>query len=104
MQIRVVDICKIKSSVVYQETTHACYKLEFYIIKNKIEKVQNRRYIASGTVLRLTTFFQVPKRNSDTRLVYDLTACGLNEALWDPKFCMPSVENFLGKATHSSCC
>ena len=68
-------------------------KLEFYTVKKKIEKVQNRRYITSGTVLRLTTFFQVPTGYSDIRLVYDLTACGLNDVLWDTKFWMPSVEN-----------
>ena len=35
-------------------------------------------------------------------MVYDLTACGMNEALWDPKFWMTSVENILDTATHSS--
>ena len=41
-------------------------KLEFYMVKKKIEKVKNRRYITIGTVLSLTTFFNVPKGDSDT--------------------------------------
>ena len=51
------------------------------MVKKKIEKVQHRRYITSGTVLSLTSFFSVPKGDSDIHLVYDLTACGLNKAL-----------------------
>ena len=77
-------------------------KLEFYMVKKKIEKVKNRRYITIGTVLSLTTFFNVPKGDSDTWLLYDLKDCGLNEALWDPKFWMLSVDNVLDTATHSS--
>ena len=64
--------------------------------------MQNRRYITSGTVLSLTTFFHVPNGDSGIHLVYDLTACGLNEVLWDPKFCIPSVDNVLDTANHSS--
>ena len=48
------------------------YKLDFDMVKKNIENVQNRRYIASGTVLSLTNFFHVPKGGSDIRLVYDL--------------------------------
>ena len=56
-------------------------KLEFDMVKKKIEKVQNRRYIASGTVIILTTFFHIPKGDSEIHLVYCLTACGMNEGL-----------------------
>ena len=66
--------------------------------------MQNRRYIASGTIISLTTLFVVPKEDSDIRLVYDLTVFGLNEALWDSKFLMPSIDYFLDTATHSSWC
>ena len=57
--------------------------------------MQNRRYIASGTFLSLTTLFHVPQENSIIRLVYDLKACGMNEALWDPKLWMTSVDKVL---------
>ena len=65
------------------------------MVKNKKEKVQNRRYITSGTIFSLTTFLYMPKGDSEIRLVYDLTTCGLNEVLWDPKLCIFSVENVL---------
>ena len=35
-------------------------------------------------------------------MVYDLTACGLNDALWAPTFWMPTVLSVLDCATHSS--
>ena len=64
--------------------------------------MQNRQYIAIGFILRLTTFFHVPKGGSDIRLVYSLIDCGINESLWGPKLWMPYVENVLDTATHSS--
>ena len=77
-------------------------KLEFYMVKKKIEKVQNMRYISSGTALSLTTFFQVPKGYIHTCLVYDLTSCCMNEALWDTKLWIPYVEEKLDTDTHST--
>ena len=62
------------------------------MVKKKIEKVQNRRYIASGTVLGPTTSFCVPKGCSNIYLVYEITTCGLNEVLWDPKLYILYVE------------
>ena len=79
---------------------HACGKVD--MVKKKIEKLLNRRYVDSGTVLSLKTFFCIPKGDRDTRLVYDMTASGLIKSLWDPKLWMPSVENVLDTATHSS--
>ena len=38
---------------------------ECEMVKMKIEKVKHRRYITSGTVLSLTSFFHVPKGDSD---------------------------------------
>ena len=71
------------------------------MVKKKIEKVQNGQYIASGTILILTTLFHVPKGDRYIRLVYDLTSCGLNESMQYTKLCMPSVENVLDTSTHS---
>ena len=75
---------------------------ECEMVKMKIEKVKHRRYITSGTVLSPTIFFHVTKGDSDICLVYDLIACGLNEDLWGTKLWMPSVEDVLDTATHSS--
>ena len=68
-------------------------------ITEKIHKVRLRGYIAAGLVLSLTSFFHVPKGEDDIRLVYDLTACGLNDALWAPSFWMPTIMNVLDCAT-----
>ena len=68
-------------------------------IKSKIAKVRSRRYISSGLVLSLTNFFQVPKGVDDIRMVYDLTKCGLNAALWAPSFWMPTVDNVVDCVT-----
>ena len=77
-------------------------ELECDMVKKKTEKVRHRRYISSGTVLSLASFFHVPNRESDIRLVYDLISCGLNEVLWAPKLWMPSAEKILDTATHTS--
>ena len=71
-------------------------------IKGKINKVRDRGYISAGPVLSLTSYFHVPKGESDIRIVYDLTACGLNEVLWAPSFWMPTILNVLDCSCHSS--
>ena len=68
----------------------------------KLKTVRDKRYISEGLVKSLTSFFAVPKGDTDIRIVYDLSACGLNEALWAPSFWMPSVDNVLDVSTHSS--
>ena len=68
----------------------------------KITKVRKRGYIGPNWVRSLTNFFPVLKGDDDIRLVYDLTASGLNDALWVPNFWMPAVHNVLDCATHSS--
>ena len=72
------------------------------LLMDKIDKVRSKKYITEGLVKSLTSFFAVPKGDSDIRVVYDLTACGLNEALWAPSFWMPTVDNVLDVATHKS--
>ena len=67
----------------------------FSKILEKILKIRNRGYIGPSWVRSLTSFFHVPKGEDDIRLVYDLTASGLNDALWVPNFWMPSVGNVL---------
>ena len=71
-------------------------------IMDKVNKVRLRLYIAVGLVLSLTAYFHVPKGDDDIRMVYDLTASGLNEALWAPSFWMPTIQDVLDCATHTS--
>ena len=53
----------------------------FEKVKEKIQKVRMRGYIALSIVLILIGFFHVPKGEDDIHMVYNATACGLNEAL-----------------------
>ena len=72
------------------------------LLISKIEKVGGKHYITEGLVKSLTSFFAVPKGDSDIRVVYNLTACGLNEALWAPSFWMLTIDSILDVATHKS--
>ena len=74
----------------------------FSLLKAKVDKVRRRRYLVPGHVKSLTNFFDVPKGESDIRIVYDMTASGLNEALWAPTFFLPTVSCVLDCATHLS--
>ena len=70
---------------------------------NKVNKVMPASlYIAIRLVLSLSSFFTVSKGDEDIRIVYHLTACGLNEALWAPSFWMPTINNVLDCACASS--
>lgn len=71
-------------------------------IKAKMNKVCLQMYIAIGLVLSFTSYFHVAKGESDIQMVYDLTACGLNDALWAPTFWMPTILNVLDCTTSSS--
>ena len=64
----------------------------------KIQKVRDRGYVLPGDVLSLTSYFAVPKGDSDVRLVYDATACGLNAALWAPNFFLPTIDSIMRNA------
>jgi hypothetical protein len=58
---------------------------EFETIRKKLRKVVARGYLEAGEVESLMNFFGVPK-GTDTRMVYDATACGLNSCLFAPWF------------------
>lgn len=60
-----------------------------------MDKVRDRRYIAPGYVSSLTSFFSVPKGETDIRMVYDGTKSGLNEAQWVPCFGMSTIDTHL---------
>ena len=75
----------------------------FELMVEKIVKVQRRNYIGKwGSIVNLSHYFPVPKGDSDIRMVYDLTASGLNAALWAPKFWMPTMTNVIDCAVHTS--
>ncbi len=67
-------------------------------MRAKLEKVKNLRCIQPGTMTSLTSYFSVPKGDSDLRMVYDGTKSGLNDSMWAPWFALPFVgpESFLG--------
>lgn len=64
-------------------------------MKHKLNKVRVRRYITKGNVVSLTSFFAVPKGESDIRMVYDGTKSGLNDVMWVPRFGLPTIDTHL---------
>jgi hypothetical protein len=58
----------------------------------EIDKVRLRNYVLPGAVSNLTDFFDVPKGDEDTRVVYNGASSGLNEALWAPGFFLPIAD------------
>ena len=67
-------------------------------LKAKVNVPLRRRYITRGYVKSLTGFFAVPKGEDDIRIVYDASACGLNDALWCPNFFLPTIDSVLRNA------
>ena len=75
----------------------------FELMVEKIAKVKRRNYIGKcGSFVTLSNYFPVPKGENDIRMVYDLTASGLNAALWAPRFWMPTMTNVVDCAVHTS--
>jgi hypothetical protein len=58
-------------------------------IRTKLEKVCWRGYISKGAVDSLMSLFEVPKGLTEIHIVFDGTACGLNDVLWAPWFQSP---------------
>jgi hypothetical protein len=71
-------------------------------LKKKLTNVRNKKYVQPGFVKSLTSYFAVPKAKTDIRVVYDATACGLNDALWAPNFFLPTVDSILRNASSST--
>ena len=66
------------------------------LMEEKLQKVVNRGYLDNDqVVVSLTSFFSVPKGDSDIRMVYDGTKCGLNGSVWVPRFYMPTLTSHL---------
>jgi hypothetical protein len=64
-------------------------------VRAKLETVRARKYIAKGKVMSLTSYFSVPKGESDVRMVYDATRSNQNASLWAPNFGLPTVDSLL---------
>jgi len=64
-------------------------------MRDKLEKVKTLGNVQPGTVSSLTSYFSVPKGDSDIRMVYDGTKSGLNDSMWAPWFALPTIENHL---------
>jgi hypothetical protein len=64
-------------------------------MRGKLQIVRGRRYITRGVVHLLTSYFSVPKGLEDVRMVYDGTAFGLNDAIWVPRFSLPTAATHL---------
>jgi hypothetical protein len=61
----------------------------------KLQKVLDRRYIEVVPDIELASYmymFDVPKGDSDVRIVYDGSKSGFNDATWAPWFALPTVE------------
>lgn len=71
-------------------------------LKEKLAKVVERGYITRGFVRSLTGFFAVPKGEGDIRVVYDAMKSGLNNAIWTPNFCLPTMKSVLDNADSST--
>lgn len=64
-------------------------------IRKKVQKVLERQYLGYGPVESLISFFSVPKGKDDIRVVYNGTSSGLNEAIWVPRFPLPTMQRHL---------
>jgi hypothetical protein len=71
-------------------------------LKKKLANVRAKKYVQPGFVKSLTSYFAVPKAKTDIRVVYDATACGLNDCLWAPNFFLPTVDTILRNASSST--
>jgi hypothetical protein len=64
------------------------------LVREKLDKVRERKYIEPGEVRSLTGFFDVPKAGgTDIRLVYDASKCGLNDCVWAPNYFQASPDS-----------
>ncbi len=64
-------------------------------MRAKIAAVRAKGYIVPGTVVSLTSFFAVPKGDTDIRMVYDGTKSGFNHMCWAPWFMLPTVDQHI---------
>eukprot|EP00957_Ditylum_brightwellii_P126202 9621621-Ditylum_brightwellii.AAC.1 len=68
----------------------------------KLDKLLDMRYVSSGRVRSITTYFAVPKGKDGICMVYDASKSGLNNALWAPNFGLPTVDSIIRMADSDS--
>ncbi len=66
-------------------------------MRKKIIKFVEQKYIAplSGKIMSLIKYFAVPKGVDDWRIVFHAGANKLNDCVWTPSFCLPTVNSLL---------
>ncbi len=54
-------------------------------------------YLVKRTVQSLVSYFTVPKGEDNVRIVFDGDGMksSLNQALWSPTFCLPTMDSLL---------
>jgi hypothetical protein len=65
------------------------------LMRANVVKVRKLDYIRPGEVISGTHFFCVDKGETDIRMVYNGTSCGLNDILYAPHFGLPTVRETL---------
>ena len=63
------------------------------IVAKKVHSMIEKSYLEVGHVQSYLHYFAVPKGDSDVRVVFDSTSCGLNDTLWAPNFFLPTSRN-----------
>ena len=65
------------------------------LMRANVVKVRKLDYIRPSEVISGTHFFSVDKGETDIRMVYNGTSCGLNDILYAPHFGLPTVRETL---------
>ena len=74
------------------------------LMGQKLNDVRRKGYISPGPVLLHTDYFSVPKGDSDIRMAYNGTLCGLNDCIFAPNFALPTPEQAALSLTPESFC
>ncbi len=67
------------------------------MLRKKIKKFVEQKYIAppASKIMSLIKYFAVPKGLDDWRIVFHAGANKLNNCVWAPSFCLPTVNSLL---------
>jgi hypothetical protein len=67
------------------------------VLRKKIKKFVERKYIVppAGKITSLIKYFAVPKGLNDWRIVFHAGANKLNDCVWAPLFCLPTMNSLL---------
>jgi hypothetical protein len=65
------------------------------MMRAKVVKVRKLYYITTGPVRSGMHFFCFPKGDTNIRMVYNGTSCGLSAKVWAPRFGLPTVKDTL---------